>query len=334
MFTHESLQFSVESIVSTCDWVRTSGFSACSRWLSRYGLSQLLIAARLGGRSTSSAHSPTRRGRSSGSRRSRRPLCPERRRYSATTVSMMRGRARYPSVHVLTETPRRAYRCDARPARRDLPQRAPVQEYGQTDASDLFLEPELVVESRRPSARRCPARGSRARCGFPAGQAGRGRILHARASARHGRLLGTGPELTPIALRPGEHDSDRAATKRPVQGRRGRRPLLRRTRRRGHRDARREGQPSRGRRGVVRDRRHPRGRGGGRAGRHARRGDQGLRLPRRRRRIDRTRDPAHVPRASAAVRGPTAHRLRRRSPKTPSGKVRRKDLVVLSRAPA
>ena len=210
MLTHESLQFAVESIVEYLRLGADERILSVLQMAFTYGLSQLLIAARLGGTihlERSFAYPTRTLERLADVEATVIPGVPT---VWATTVSMMRGKATYPSVRVLTNAAAGLPPAMHEPLAEIFPNALLFRMYGQTECVRIcYLEPELVVEKPTSVGKAMPGTeavvlDADARPVKP-GEVG---ILHARGPHV---MVGywNAPELTAIALRPGEHDSDR-----------------------------------------------------------------------------------------------------------------------------
>ena len=126
--------------------------------------------------------------------------------------------------------------------------------YGLTECKRVsYLEPELLAA--KPSSVGRPIPGTEAMVldeTGDAGRAGRARCALRARPARDGRVLAqAGAHRRHAQGRPDPRRAD-ALHPRPVHGRRGRLPLLRRADRRHHQDPGREGEPARGRERALR----------------------------------------------------------------------------------
>ena len=210
MLTHESMQFAVESIVDYLRLGSDERILSVLQMAFTYGLSQLLIAAFLGGSlhlERSFAYPARTLERLDEWEATVIPGVPT---VWATIISMMRGKNTYPSVRVLTNAAAGLPPAMHEPLAEIFPNALLYRMYGQTECIRVcYLEPELIDEKPTSVGKAMPGTeavvlDADARPVRP-GEVG---ILHVRGPHI---MVGywNAPELTALALRPGHHDGDR-----------------------------------------------------------------------------------------------------------------------------
>ena len=210
MLTHESIQFAVESIVEYLRLGADERILSVLQTAFTYGLSQLLIAARLGGTlhlERSFAYPARTLDRLAAVEATIVPAVPT---VWATIVSAVRGRTTFPSVRVLTNAAAGLPPALHEPLAEVFPNALLFRMYGQTECIRVcYLEPERVAAKPTSVGRAMPGTDAvvldaDARPVRP-GEVG---ILHVRGP---NVMVGywNAPELTALALRPGLHPGDR-----------------------------------------------------------------------------------------------------------------------------
>ena len=210
MHTHESLEFALESIIEYLRLGSDERMLSVLQVAFTYGLSHLLIAAHLGGTlhlERSFAYPTRTLERLEVIEATMVPGVPT---LWATIVSMMRGKAAYPSVRVLTNAAAGLPPALHDPLAEIFPSARLYRMYGQTECIRVcFLDPEMIAKKPTSVGKAIPGTeavvlDADARPVRP-GEVG---ILHVRGPHV---MVGywKAPELTALSLRPGEHDGDR-----------------------------------------------------------------------------------------------------------------------------
>lgn len=210
MLTHESLQFAVESIVEYLRLGDDERILSVLQMAFTYGLSQLLIATHLSGTlhlERSFAYPVKTLERLE---RIEATVIPGVPTVWATIISMLREKGSFPSVRTLTNAAAGLPPAMHEPLAEIFPNANLFRMYGQTECVRVcYLEPELIPKKPTSVGKAMPGTeavvlDADARPVKP-GEVG---ILHVRGPHV---MVGywKAPELTAIALRPGEHDGDR-----------------------------------------------------------------------------------------------------------------------------